>query len=150
MGGLHERDIALVVIAGAAIVLAVLSFFMPHRALMAGIGVLGIAALALAIVGIASPSVANRATELENELNRIVAGGATQTSVSADVGAYLALAGSAILAIAGIAGALTPGTKRCPDCAKAVPLEAHVCHHCCYRFESRTIYAPDPHNRDGG
>lgn len=114
----HHGDVALAALAGAATVLVVLSYFVPRRGLMAGIGVLGVAAVALTVRHIASPP---------------------ESAVSTDIGAYLGLAGAAILAIAGIAGALTPGTERCPDCAKAVPLEAHVCHHCGYRFESRTV-----------
>jgi hypothetical protein len=103
---LHERDIALAGISGAAIVLAILGFLTPHRAVMAGIAVLGTAALGLTIVDILSPPVAHTAMELE-----IRAGDAIQTAASADVGPYLALAGSTILTVAGVAGALTAETK---------------------------------------
>jgi hypothetical protein len=103
---LHERDIALAGISGAAIVLGILSFLMPHRAVMAAIAVLGTAALGLTVVDIVSPPVAHTATQLE-----IRTGHAIQAAASADVGPYLALAGSTILAVAGMAGALTAGTK---------------------------------------
>jgi hypothetical protein len=90
---LHQTDIALTAIAATAIVLALLSFVVAPRALMAAIGVLGVVAVALAVKHIASPP---------------------KAVVSVDSGAYLALAGAAILAIAGLASALAAGTKGAP------------------------------------
>jgi hypothetical protein len=87
----HDTDIALTAIAAAAIVLAVVSFFVARRAVMAAIGVLGVAAVALTVRHMDSMPTA---------------------AVSIDFGAYLGLAGAAILAIAGVAGALAAGTKR--------------------------------------
>ncbi|TMK69940.1 MAG: hypothetical protein E6G49_11955 [Actinobacteria bacterium] len=81
----HHGDAALAAMAGAAIVVAVFSFFVPRRALMAATGVLGVAAVALTVRHIASPP---------------------ESAVSTDIGAYLGLAGAAILATAGIGAAL--------------------------------------------
>jgi hypothetical protein len=62
-----------------------------------------------------------------------------------DVGVYMVGAGGAVLILAGFmfagmgssARALPKaGTKKCPECAEAVLVDAKVCKHCGYRFDA--------------
>ncbi len=115
----HSADIALVVMAGAALALVVRdSLAETKKGVLAVAGLLGLAAFVLALVKVLSPTV---------------------PADSIEVGAYCALVGSAALALAGFAELINvPGTlptaKQCPDCRMAVPTGASVCRHCGYRF----------------
>jgi hypothetical protein len=107
-------DIALFAFAGAAIVLVLNSFFFSYRAVMAAIGILGIAAFALTTVKIASPPESVTLSGAEKSFTEAGLRGTLQASTSTDVGAYFALVGSAILAAAGLMGAFEPTVETRP------------------------------------
>jgi hypothetical protein len=120
------QDIALTGVAVAAASTTAVSFFVGGRVLMVVVAVLGLCALGLTIAAVASPPSGVTLEDLEFAPDDL--------SISRDVGAYLALVGSVVLAAAGVTGALLTQSKRCPACAKSVPETADVCHRCGHPF----------------
>jgi len=115
----HSADIALfaMVVASVALV-AKDAYGETRKGALTLAGMIGLAAVALSLAKMLSPPAHVDGIEF---------------------GAYFALAGSAIWALAGFAELINaPGTlptaRDCPDCRMPIPRQASVCRHCGYRF----------------